>query len=426
MARPAADDQGNLDEGFDAMLLNRQRLQDILTEEGLDAVVLATPHNVIYGGEFASEFMLGGFEDFTSAVLLPRETGLEAGLVVPEFDLPYLVDAPSWIESIYAYGNPWSSVGMFMGETLEVSTDTPLRQRLKALRDRLRPSWQENFFDSVVALIQDRGLGGARLGCDDPRLAAALTAAGVGATDMPDVRQLMRRVRMVKFPAEVEILTEGAAINAAALEEVIAAGSKGVLESDLIRVYRQALTNRDCRFLGERGMMFGTGDASSFSLPADTPRHLEAGDAIVLDCLGMHRRYHMDLARTGVVGEPTKDQRHRHEAVVAALKAVEIECKPGAHTQELRGLVKRTIGGFGLKEELTSVTTHGLGLEVFEFPYEDSLKEGFTLEEGMVVNTEVFYRDEILGSFHPEDSVAVTASGCRWLHEVPRDLVIFS
>jgi len=173
-------------------------------------------------------------------------------------------------------------------------------------------------------------------------------------------------------------------------------------------------------------MMFGPGDASSFSLPLSAERTLTRGDAIVLDCLGTWQGYYMDLARTGVVGEPTAAQKHRYEAVLTALRAVEDTMKAGTHTPDVRELVRDTIAGFGLRRELVSVTTHALGLEVFEFPYPDSLAAGFALEAGMIVNTEVFYRDPELGSFHLEDSVAVSATGCSLLHPVPRDLVVFA
>jgi Xaa-Pro aminopeptidase len=181
------------------------------------------------------------------------------------------------------------------------------------------------------------------------------------------------------------------------------------------------------RHLGERGMMFGTGDASSFALPASGERTLTPGDAIVLDCLGTWRRYHMDLARTGVVGDPTPAQKLRFAAVKTALEAVEAKAmRPGIHTADVRTLTRDTIAGFGLRPELVSVTTHAIGLEVFEFPGPDGLARGFALEEGMIVNTEVFYRDPELGSFHLEDSVVIEGAGCRMLAPLPRELVVFA
>lgn len=408
------------------MLLNRPRLEERLAAEGLDAVVLATPINVAYGAGFASEFLLGRFEDWTTAVVLARDPAVPPVIVMPEFDLPYHCEAAGWIEEIQLYGNPWSSVGAFMGATLEARLDSALRVKLKAERERLKPAQQATFFAALEKAIRDRGLAGARLACDDLRVAARLEAAGLGGNQgIADALWTMRRVRIVKTPDERAILTAGAAINAEALDAVIAAARPGLTEADMVRVYRERLTACDARWLGERGMMFGPGDASSFSLPEGAERRLDVGDAIVLDCLGTYRGYHMDLARTGVIGEPSPAQQNRFQAVLTALEAVEAQLmRPGADTQEVRTLVRSVVKGFGLRPELVSVTTHALGLEVFEFPHENALAEGFALEEGMVVNTEVFYRDPELGAFHLEDSVAIEQTGCAWLHPGKRELVV--
>ncbi len=407
------------------MLINRPRLQSVLRDEGVDAVVLATATNVTYAAGFISEFMLGRFEDFSTAVIVPSD-GSPPVMVLPEFDLPFYVESGCWIDDVYSFGNPWSAVGVFMGQSLEAKLDTPLRRDLKALRDRTGPRQESTFLKSVLRALRDRGLNNARIGSDDMRLAGLLTAEGVGGnTPIRDMLQPLRRARMVKTPAEIDILTKGAAINAVALQRVIAGGRAGMAENELTHIYRRELAEAEARHLGDRGMMFGAGDGAAYSLPMGDQRRLVPGEAVVLDCLGTYRGYHIDLARTAVVGSATREQRLRYTATVTALEAVEAAIRPGVHTQDLRKLVRSTIAGFGLRGELTSVTTHGLGLEVFEFPHADSLAEGFTLEAGMVVNTEVFYRDIELGAFHLEDSALVTETGCRLLHDVPRNLVEF-
>ncbi|MDA0368914.1 MAG: aminopeptidase P family N-terminal domain-containing protein, partial [Proteobacteria bacterium] len=240
------------------MLLNLSRARAIMAEQGLDAVVLATPANVLYGSGLASEFMLGHFEDYTSAVILPTDPDSAPALVLPEFDLPFLVEAGSWIDDIRPFGTPWSTVGTFMGETLERHLDTPLRQRLKTVRDALAAIQQPTILDAVTKTLRDRGLAAARIGCDDARLARMLEESGLGGNQgIADVVQDMRRVRVVKTPDEVDVLTRGAQINAAALAQVIAGGRAGMAERDLTQIYRRALVDLDARHLGDRGMMFG-------------------------------------------------------------------------------------------------------------------------------------------------------------------------
>jgi len=132
------------------MLISLDRARDHLVREGLDAVIATTPINVAYAGDFASEFLLGRFDDDTAAVILPADSAVPPALVIAEFDLPYLTAQPSWIEEVQLYGNPWSSVGVFMGETLERELTTPLRRRLADLRARWRPGQQDDY-DSAVA-----------------------------------------------------------------------------------------------------------------------------------------------------------------------------------------------------------------------------------------------------------------------------------
>lgn len=408
------------------MLISLDRARAHLKRQGLDAVIATTPINVTYCGDFASEFLLGRFDDYTAAVVVPADADIAPALVIAEFDLPYLMEQPSWIEDVQLYGNPWSSVGVFMGETLERELSTPLRRKLAETRAKLKPGQEGDYFAAIAKALKDRGLGAARLACDNPRVAARLAQAGIGGNaGIADAHQLLRRIRMVKSPAERAIMTKGAAINAGALAHVIANGRAGMAEDDVTREYRRYLTENEARWLGERGMMFGAGDASSFSLPASRERGLDPGDAVVLDCLGTYKGYYMDLARTAVVGEATEAQALRYKAVLTALEAVEDAARPGVHTRDLRKLTRDTVASFGLRGELVSVTTHGIGLEVFEFPHEDSLVEGFVLEEGTIVNTEVFYRDPDLGSFHLEDSIAVTAAGAQFLHPMDRALVVF-
>lgn len=408
-----------------AQLINLDRARDQMARAGLDAVVLVTPINTAYAAGTASEFLLGRFEDWTTAVVLPRDPDVAPSLIIPEFDLPYLMEQPSWIDQVQIYGSPWSSVGVFMGETLERNLSNDLRRHLAEARARYGPHQKAGFFDALVAVLQERGLDSAKLAIDDLRLGRKLDEADIGRAPIGDAVQLMRRIRIVKTPAEIDLITIGADINAKALRAVIDAGAAGMPEDALIRVYRKTLVDHDARWLGERGMMFGTGDASTLSLPASGERALTPGDAVVLDCLGTYQGYHMDLARTAVVGEPTPDQHLRFRAVVDALEAVEDAMRPGVHTEELRELTRTTVASHGLRRDLVSVTTHGIGFEVFEFPQENSLVEGYPLELGMVVNTEVFYRDPDLGAFHLEDSVVVEADGCRILRPVERDLVVF-
>jgi Xaa-Pro aminopeptidase len=407
------------------MLLNQKRAQDLLTEAALDGVILVTEPNIIYSSDLASEYMLGRFDDYTHAVILPRSPDVAPALIIPDNDMPHVVEVAPWIEDIYAYGNEWSSIGRFIGETLEARLDTPFRHRLQQFRSSLKDRKAATLSDAIEKALADRGLLKASLGCDDMAFGSVLRARGIGgAREISFVRQLMRTIRAIKTAEEIEILTQGANINGGALMKAAGLAHAGVSEVDVIRGWRIALEEQDARHSGERGMLFGTGDASAFYLPSDSTRRLENGDPFVLDCIGSYKRYFMDMARTAIVGEPSKAQRDRYRAVHAAATGAIEATRPGVHTADIAAIICRTIEGFGFRSDTTSALTHGIGLEVFEFPTSDGLANGFLLEEGMVVNSEVFYRDPELGGFHLEDTVVVTKDGCRLLCNAARDLIV--
>lgn len=55
------------------MLLNQERARRILVDNGLGAVILSTPGNVLYASDCVTEFMLGRFEDFAAAVFFSAD-----------------------------------------------------------------------------------------------------------------------------------------------------------------------------------------------------------------------------------------------------------------------------------------------------------------------------------------------------------------
>ena len=82
------------------MLFNHARALQKMDQFGLDALVAAAPRNVYYASGFWTRSPSGGFQENQAAVVIPRDPARPPILVVPEFALAGLLEAPTWIPQV--------------------------------------------------------------------------------------------------------------------------------------------------------------------------------------------------------------------------------------------------------------------------------------------------------------------------------------
>jgi Xaa-Pro aminopeptidase len=129
------------------------------------------------------------------------------------------------------------------------------------------------------------------------------------------------------------------------------------------------------------------------------------------------------MARTAVIGAASAEQRRMFAAVRKALEEAESMMRAGTHTSAITQHAAQVMSACGFRPELTTLTMHPIGLQVFDYTESRHESEGWTLESDSVVNFEVFYRDSEYGGVHLEDSVLISAAGARPLAPEPRDLL---
>ncbi|ERH13083.1 MAG: Xaa-pro aminopeptidase, partial [halophilic archaeon J07HB67] len=160
---------------------------------------------------------------------------------------------------------------------------------------------------------------------------------------------------------------------------------------------------------------------------------LYADEPIIVDIFPQDKttKYHGDVTRTFLVGEPTDELRRRydltHEAMEAALETV----AAGVSGSAVHDAVCDTYEAAGyatLRSDPTTETGfihstgHGLGLEVHEVP--SVAPRGETLRPGHVITIEPGLYDPEVGGVRIEDTVVVTEDGYRNLTDYPVELVV--
>lgn len=409
-------------------LMDPQRARRVMGDFGVDLLCTSEDSGLTYVSGHASDSSLCHFYDEWACAVFPRDASIAGTLFVPDYDLAYQVTRPTCLPELRAYGSDWSSAASVMKEIhAGVGVETELRQPLRDLFARTRPTLQKTLGDSIKAYITEHfGSRPVSLACDDLRFGQHLREMLGEHVKIVDARPVLRRIRAVKTANEIACLQASASINDRALRAASRAIGAGRPWRDMVLAYRDVLAREGAKPLGERGMLFNGGPDGGFVLDHDyiDTKTFRQGETVLLDAICQYRLYHADMARTAVIGEPSPMQTRMHRAVAEALAAAEGVMRPGVHTKRIEETAAEVLRKQGFNPRLTTLVCHPIGLEIFDYPNTTEAWEGWVLEESSVINFEVFYRDATEGGMHLEDSVLVTQAGAKSLSGESRDLII--
>jgi Xaa-Pro dipeptidase len=242
----------------------------------------------------------------------------------------------------------------------------------------------------------------------------------------PQVRGLVEELRLVKSPAEVEMLRQAARYADLGMEKILAASYSGVTEIEIFSQARsvQMKIIKETEFDAlNTSLLTAAWPARLGTQPHGVPRlddRLEAGPQIGLSFMRVNG-YCAECERTYFV-EPPDARMKEMFAVIAEARRLAFELvRPGAACAE----IDRQANGFlrreGLGEFLLHRTDHGFGLSNHEGPWvaEGSLD---ILQENMLISIEPGLYIPGLGGFRHSDTVLVSKDGYEPLTHFSSDL----
>lgn len=407
--------------------VNRERLDAVLGEARIDAVVATTDANLYYLSGHAPDSVLAHFYEPWACAIYPGHSSAPPVLVTPEYDMTYCLTHPSWMETRF-YGVNWTAISTMLRKIHTGSgLATELRAPLRALYEASLPRRKAGFHEAVQDYFTEYLPSGLlRLAVDDSRIGEALRTRLGPRVEIVDATAPLRRARLVKTVAEIELLVQGMAVNEAAVAAAGAAVRSGASWMSMVAAYRDAVQRGGGKWMGERGMLFGAGPDGGFVLDHDyvERQQFRPGETVILDCICSYRLYHADSARTAVVGPPTRQQRYIHQVVSEAVAAGEGATRSGVHSRDIERKALAIFAQSKLDPENATILYHPIGLNVFDFATPEEAANGWTLETDTMVNFEVFYRDPDLGGMHLEDTVRVTTTGIERYSTLSRDLIV--
>ncbi|MFF5260542.1 M24 family metallopeptidase [Actinomadura viridis] len=409
------------------ILLNHDRARDVLAEAGADVVVATSPVNVAYLSGYyclAHWTILG-----TLAFAFHAPSAAGPVVVAPAMELDAWAEEPVPGGEILLYGKPSRTVGRVVGAPPEQLAGDDLFIHEHAF-ERESPA---NAIDALADALKARGYARATIALDETGITYAVRQAI--ADRLPEARlidgaALLRRVRMVKTPVEVERLQGATRIAGRALRSAIDALVPGVTEREVWQRYNSAIAAEGA-LTTFTVVNFGRRTGHTHTIPSDY--RLRTGDVVKFDVGCSFQMYQADIGRTRVIGDPTDEQAAVYHALLVGQQAAIGALRPGVRPSEVFATAVEAVRESGLPGYQRHHVGHGIGLDVYDMPVLQPAGSSSELgggglgdepiEEGMVFCVETpYYALGTLGMI-VEDTVAITATGARYLTDLPRTLI---
>lgn len=355
-----------------------------------------------------------------SAATAAAEAGL-AGLVIsPGYDLRYLIGSRAQtFERLTALVLPADGEPTVVVPRLELAAlkESAVPDLGLAVRD-----WVDG--DDPYRLVADV-LGGGTVATavtdSMPALHLLPLAETLGAVPVL-ATEVLRRLRMIKDPAEIDVLrTAGAAIDRvhARVPDFLLSGRT---EADVAADIAEAIVaegHSEVAFI-----IVGSGPHGADPHHECSDRELRAGDVVVVDIGGPYEPgYNSDCTRTYSIGEPSAEIARRYAVLQRAQRAAVEAVRPGVTAEQVDAVARDVLAVEGLAEAFVHRTGHGIGLSVHEEPYIVAGND-LPLEAGMAFSVEpgIYFPGE--WGARIEDIVIVTADGAESVNHRPHDLMV--
>jgi Xaa-Pro aminopeptidase len=392
------------------MLLNEERFEEKMAENGLDALVATSPANVFY----TSDLCPYG----NCYTLLPSNPNTEPAIIAPvSGPAPIALMSPPWISDVRYYGEFYTTTE-FAKEPL-----TKAEGKLIEAQESWEASKESNPISLLIDLLKEKDITKGRVGVDETNLPPEHPFWLRVKTDLPNLeavpaKQIFSEIRAVKSDEEIKRIKEAIRITEKAWKTSLEQAREGMTEREFGDIYQHTIISEGGRITSHMGyygppVAFGRRTAYvDIAFPSDYA--LQKGDIIRFDGGGNYLGYPCDMARSAVVGELSEKLRKYWKALFEGESLAIQMAQPGIKASDIFKAVMDKVRKSGIEYYKRHHTGHGWGIEGYDPPL-ISPSNHTKLEEGMVLCFETPYYEVGWGGLLHEDIVVITKDGARYL-----------
>jgi Xaa-Pro aminopeptidase len=374
-----------------------ERVRALMEEEGLDALVVRAPDNVLYLSNF---WGMKGYE----AVVFPREGE------------PTLVCLEASAED--AARTAWTEDVRYFRGYADDDPRPPLARTIERAAEAARDHGTVGLELSLGTQASDRMVG-------EPTTFTHDWFHAFG-TDVADATPLLARARALKTEQELERMRLANEIAAAAMEQTRQQLRPGRKESQAAALWEGFVHGEGTGWKGRVELALGFSlvwsglGIKTFTATGDLP--IQEDEPTLFEIWVCADGYWCDHTKNLCPGELRDDYAVLERQLLAVYERALEHCRPGASLAELDRLIRDGIAEAGYPGQPSHPIAHGVGARAHEPPYAHQAGTG-TIEEGMVLAIEPGIYWEGGGGLRVEDNFLVTADGVEKLSSFPDGVV---
>ena len=372
------------------------RVRALMADEGLDAIVVRAPDNVLYLSNF---WGMKGYD----AVVFPAEGE------------PTLICLEASADD--AARTAWTTDVRLLKGYDDGDPRPPTARTLDLALEAARPYGRVGLELSLGTQASDRMVG-------EP---TTYTRAWFDAwPEAVDATSLLARARWTKTAQEVERMRLANEIAAAAMEHVRSNLTPGMKESEAGAIWNGFVHGHGTGWEGRVELAYGFSlvwsgpGIRTFTATGDRP--VQEHEPTLFEIWVCADGYWCDHTKNLCPGELTAEYERLLESLTAVYDRAIDHCRPGAGLAELDRVIRDGIAEAGYAGQPSHPVAHGVGARAHEPPYAHQAGSG-TIEEGMVLAVEPGVYWEGGGGLRLEDNFLITAAGAEKLSPFPDGVV---
>jgi Xaa-Pro aminopeptidase len=395
--------------------------------------MLSTPDNVFYATGFSSVMDGWHLVEPIAGVFVPTDTASPVVLVLPEASVisPIVSERgghPVHFDRLATF-DMLNFCETARAEDAHLALPEDLLAELGDVMEQIEGQCEPDIIQAIAACLSRHVAKGERILFDDLRVAARVEAlTGQVSGDALDV---MFAARAVKTADELDTLRESGQIADAIMGYTISQLGVGKSWSEVEKQVAHFMIDHDVDPLPGSPMLFGGAydlvfRPDLFRTPVSRP--FEGGEIAILETQGRYKNFWIDINRTAHIGPATPAYRDQFNAVRDIFDTISARLKPGVNTAEICAF-----RGIAAAQRLDPpdkllVVAHSVGLVPLESPVKypgtglHGAKEGFAVEQDMVISIDCLYFGSRLGPSHMENVFIVNENGAEPLYRFPLDL----